>query len=184
MNWSPSIALDSRVQDYQRRRMDLRSDTYESAGSRSERETVFLRAVELLDPVITRVLSAFNDLMLASSGTIEGPVHDHSEGIEVRWLLSWPEQRRVKHRIEKSSGVDPITVRAHFGDGWTHGHLAGSVSGDWPMQVTSEADAERQWVIIWTIAEAELHYKIWASYHPWDVVPLPTGDQPPAAKWG
>ena len=184
MNWSTSIDLEARVEDYQRHLLDLRLDTYESADSRSEREVVFLGAVELLDPVVTRVLSEFNDLMLASSGTVEGPLYDRSEGIEVRWLLSWPEQRGVKHRLEESSGVDPITVRAHFGEGWTHGHLAGSVSGDWPMQVTSEADAERQGLIIWTIAETEFHYKIWESYHPWDVVPLPTGDLPPAAKWG
>lgn len=62
--------------------------------------------------------------------------------------------------------MDPITVRAHFGDGWTHGHLAGLVAGDWPMQVTSGEDAERQEMIIWTIAETELHQIIWASYHP------------------
>ncbi len=183
MNWSHSLALDARVEDYQRHLMDLRSDTYDSAYSRAERETVFLRAVELLNPVVTRVLSEFNDLMLASSGTIEGPLYDRAGGIEARWLLSWPEQRRVKHRVEESNGVDPITVRAHFGDGWTHGHLAGLVAGDWPMQVTSEEDAERQWMIIWTIAETELHQIIWASYHPWDVVPLPTSDRPPAAKW-
>ena len=178
MNWSQSIVLDARVQDYQRHLVDLRSDRYESAHSRSEREAVCLRAVELLDPVVRRGLSEFNDLMLASSGTIEGPLHDRTGGIEVRWVLSWPEQRRVKHRLEAGKRVDPITVRAHFDEGWTHGHLAGSVAGDWPMQVTSEEDAERQWMIIWTIAETELHQKIWASDHPWDVAPLPTGDEP------
>ena len=68
--------------------------------------------------------------------------------------------------------------------GWTLGHLAGLAAGHWPMQVTSQEDAERQWMIIRAIAETELHENIFASYHPWDVVPLPTGDRPPAAKWG
>ena len=184
MNLSQEFSPGARVEDYRRHLMDLRADTYESADSRAEREAVFVRAVELLDPVVTRVLSEFSDLMLASSGTVEGPLYDRGGGIEVRWELSWPEQRRVKHRLEEGSGVEPITVRAHFADGWTHGHLAGLVAGDWPMQVTSVQDAERQWVLIWAIAEAELHQKIWASHHPWDVVPLPTGDEPPAAKWG
>ena len=180
----PTEWLGLRAGDYQRHLMDLRTDSYQGAGPRPDREDVFHRAVHLLGPVAIEVLQRFNEVMLAGTGAIEGPVHGSERGLEARWELSWPQQRAAAHRMEPGKPVGPITIRAHFPDGWTHGHLAGSDAGDWPFQVTTEADARRQWVILWAIAENELHHRIWESYHPWDVVPLPTGDSPPAAKWG
>lgn len=180
----PSELPGPRAEDFRRHLMDLRTDTYEGARRRSEREDVFHRAVHLLSPVVTEVLARFNEAMLAGTGTIEGPVHDSGRDLEARWELSWQQQRAATHRIKPGKSVRPITIRAHFHDGWTHGHLAGRAAGDWPFQVTTEADARRQWIIVWAIAEAELHHRIFESHHPWDVVPLPTGDSPPAAKWG
>ncbi len=180
----PTDLQDLRAQDYQRHLMDLRTDTYEGARDRSEREDVFHQAVHLLSRVVAEVLQRFNEVMLSGAGRIEGPIVDSGQNLEARWELSWPQQRAATHRIEAGKAVRPITIRAHFHDGWTHGHLAGSDAGDWPFQVTTEADARRQWSILWAIAEAELHSRIFESYHPWDVVPLPSGDSPPAAKWG
>ena len=179
----PTDLLRLRAEDHQRHLMDLRTDTYEGAGPRSDREDVFNHAVRLLDPIVTEVLERFNEVMLAGSGTTQGPAYIRGRDLEVRWELSWPQQRSAAHRIEPGKAVWPITIRAHFHDGWTHGHLAGSATGDWPFQVTTEDDARRQRIILWVIAEAELHHRIFESYHPWDVVPLPTGDSPPAAKW-
>lgn len=179
----PTDLARLRAQDYQRHLMDLRTDSYEGAVPRSDREEVFNRAVRLLDPVVTEVLERFDEVMLADSGMIEGPAYIRGRDLEARWELSWPKQRSAAHRIEPGKPVGPITIRAHFHEGWTHGHLAGSAAGDWPFQVTTEADARRQWTIIWAIAESELHHRIFESHHPWDVVPLPTGGAPPAAKW-
>ena len=180
----PSESLGQRAEDFRRHLMDLRTDSYEGARRRSSREVVFHRAVHLLSPVVAEVLARFNEVMLAGVGALEGPVHDPGRTLEARWELSWPQQRAATHRIEPGKAVRPITIRAHFHHGWTHGHLAGLTAGDWPFQVTTEADARRQWNIVWAIAEAELHHRIFESYHPWDVVPLPTGGFPPAAKWG
>ena len=180
----PTDLQGQRAQDYQRHLMDLRSDSYEGARDRSEREDVFHQAISLLSPVVTEVLQRFKEVMLAGAGRIEGPVVDSGKNLEARWELSWAQQRAAANRTQSGKGVRPITIRAHFHDGWTHGHLAGSEAGDWPFQVTTAADAQRQRIILWAIAEAELHTRIFESYHPWDVVPLPTGDAPPAAKWG
>lgn len=180
----PTGLLELRARDYQRHLMDLRTDSYHGAHHRSDREQVFNQAVHLLDPVVDDVLERFNEVMLDGAGTIQGPIDGSGENREVRRQLSWPQQQAAKHRLEPGKTVRPITIRAHFYDGWTHGHLAGSDAGDWPFQVTTEADARRQWIILWAIAEVELHHRIFESYHPWEVVPLPTGDSPPAAKWG
>ena len=173
-----------RAEDFQRHLMDLRTDTYEGARRRSEREDVFHRAVLLLGPVVTEVLAGFNEVMLEGTGTIEGPVHDSGTRLEARWELSWPQQRAAEHRIEPGRTVRPITIRAHFHHGWTHGHLAGCDTGDWPFQVTTEADARRQWPIVWAIAEAELHHRIFESNHPWEVVPLPHRRLPTRSQVG
>ena len=180
----PTGFLELRARDYQRHLMDLRTDSYHGARHRSDREQVFNQAVHLLNPVVHDVLERFNEVMLDGDGTIDGPIHEPGGNLEVRWQLSWPQQQAATHRLEPGKTVRPITIRAHFYDGWTHGHLAGSDAGDWPFQVTTETDARRQWIILWAIAEVELHHRIFESYHPWDVVPLPTGDSPPAAKWG
>ena len=180
----PTDSLRVRAEDFRRHLLDLRTDTYQGAGHRSDREAVFHEAVDLIAPVVTEVLKRFNDVMLAGTGTIGGPIRVSGRNLVARWELSWPKQRAACHRIEPGKVVGPITIRAHFPEGWTHGHLAGSDAGDWPFQVTTRDDARRQWMTLWAIAENELHYRIWESYHPWAVVPLPTGDSPPAAKWG
>lgn len=183
---APSIdILRARAEDYQRHLIDLRTDSYEGAEDRADRAAVFRAAAAALEPVALAVLGAFNEVMLAGTGDIASSLVEFDDGgLEARWELSWPGQRAATHRLEPGKPVGPVTIRAHLPIGWTHGHLSGSDAGHWPMQVVGAADAERQWLTLWSIAEMDLHHRIWESRHPWDVVPLPTGDAEPAAKWG
>ncbi len=136
-----------RVEDLFRHLEDLRTNSFEGAGPRAERVELFRRAVELLGPVARLILEEAN---------------------AARWELSWPEQRAAAN-IRGGDGVPPVQVVAWFAAGFTHPHLVGSRTGDWPLQVTSQADAERQEPIVRAIVEAELHQRIFEGG--WRIVP-------------
>lgn len=166
---------ESRVADFARHLSDLRGGSYEGSSERPDKERVFRRAVDLLAPVATRVLSLFNAAMLSSKGEVSdsGVLQASDGGLSREWRLSWPGQREAHRRTGPAGPIQPIIVRAHFPSGWTHGHLAGSVMGNWPLQVLDAADAERQEPILWVIAEAELHERIFETVQPWTSVPTP-----------
>jgi hypothetical protein len=71
-------------------------------------------------------------------------------------------------------------VVAWFAAGFTHPHLAGSRAGDWPLQVTSQADAERQETIVRAIVEAEVHQRIFEGG--WRILPGYTRRSGPAGE--
>jgi hypothetical protein len=73
--------------------------------------------------------------------------------------------------------LHPVTISAVFPAGFTHPHLvaggpvnprAASLTA-WPMQITSPEDAEHHRPLLWAIATAEVHDRIYQSS--WRVVP-------------
>jgi hypothetical protein len=150
-----------RTEDLFRHLDDLRTDSYEGAGPRAERNDVFRRATELLDPVVTAILDEVNARLLDGTGTVtHAPAaSDGSGGLAARWTLSWPAQ------VER--GVDPVEVVAWYGAAFSHGHLSGASLGHWPLQVTSAADAARQDPIVRAIVEAELHQRVFDAKGDW-----------------
>jgi hypothetical protein len=168
---------ESRAADFARHLGDLRGGSYEGSAAREDKERTFRHAVDLLAPVAVRVLTAFNETLLAKAGDVSdgGVLQSPDGGLAREWHLSWPGQREAQRRTGPPGPIRPIVVRAHFPPGWTHGHLGGSVVGNWPLQIIDEADAERQELVIWAIAEAEFHERIYESVHPWAAVPAPVG---------
>ena len=67
--------------------------------------------------------------------------------------------------------LQPVTISAVFPPGFTHPHLVAGGPVDpraasltaWPLQVTSREDAEQQRPVLWAIATAELHDRIYQS---------------------
>jgi hypothetical protein len=173
---SPSSGADAtvlRTEDLFRHLDDLRTHSYEGAGPRAQRDEVFRRAAALLDPVVTVILDEVDAAVLDGTGEVtREPVgSDGRDGLVARWSLSWPAQR--------DRGADPVAVVAWFGAAFTHGHLAGSSLGHWPLQVVDAADAERQAPIVRAIVEAELHQRVFDAT--WRVIPSYTRRYPDAA---
>lgn len=151
-----------RVVDLFRHLDDVRLRSYEGVGPRDERNQVFRRAVELLDPVVTRILEETRATFLDGEGEVrhDPPTDDGQNGLVARWELTWPAQQGAVNRHEppeSASPVPPVRVIAWFGAAFTHGHLCGQTAGQWPLQVLDTEDAERQDAIVRAIVEAELH---------------------------
>jgi len=163
-----------RVEDVFRHLEDLRTNSFEGVGPRAERVELFRRGVELLGPLVRRILEEADAAFLDGTGEVRehGLNQDPEGGWTARWELTWPAQRQAAN-IRGGDGVAPVQVVAWFAAGFTHPHLAGSRAGDWPLQVTSQADAERQEPIVRAIVEAELHQRIFEGS--WRIVPGFTG---------
>jgi hypothetical protein len=160
-------AQPPRTEDVFRHLEDLRTDTYEGAHDWPDRVAVFRRAVELLDPLVKRVLDETNAALLDGTGTVQQHVGEDADGgVYAHWYLSWPAQRTATAR--DGAHVQPIQVIATFARGTTHPHWTGTTAGMWPCQVIDEVDAARQEPIIRAIAEAE-HQRIFDGT--WRVVP-------------
>jgi hypothetical protein len=159
-----------RAEDLYRHLDDLRTDSYEGARPRAERVELYRRAVALLNPVVRRVLEEADAAFLAGAGEISehGPSEDGG-GWTASWELSWPEQQAATPVRGEHDRVGPVQVIAWFAAGFTHPHLAGSSLGHWPLQVTDEADAERQEPIVRAIVEAELHQRVFEGS--WKILP-------------
>jgi hypothetical protein len=166
-------ATPPRTEDLFRHLDDLRTNSYEGAGPRADRDEVFRRATALLDPVVTAILDEADAALLDGTGEVVGEpaAGDGRGGLVARWSLSWPAQREL--------GVDPVTVVAWYGATFTHGHLAGASLGHWPLQVADAADAERQAPIVRAIVEAELHQRVLDAT--WRVIPSYTRRYPDEA---
>ncbi len=162
------------AEDVLRHCRDLQTGTYEGASG-GAREEVFGQAVDLLAPVIRAVLLEADCDLLAGTGTITavGPGPDGHGGTEAVFELSWPAQREAS-QTRSGRPLAPVRVMARFGAGTQHPHLAGSRAptdppGDYPMQVTNPADADRQRPNIAAIVEAELHARIFDGG--WQIIP-------------
>jgi hypothetical protein len=136
--------------------------------------------VQLVTPVIREVLQQADRELLAGTGTVA--VHDvrpdgHG-GSEAVFELSWPAQRAVEG-TRSGRPLEPVRVMARFGAGTQHPHLSGTrpataPPGDYPLQVTSPADAERQRSAVAAIVEAELHARIFDGG--WQIIPAAEQD--------
>jgi hypothetical protein len=161
-------------EDILRHCRDLKTRTYEGAAG-DARQEVYRRAVELITPVVRHALEQTNADLLDATGEIEvvGPRPDGNGGTETVFSLSWPAQRSADE-TRSGAPVEPVRVIARFGAGTQHPHLSGTrpVSappGDYPLQVTSVADAERQRGNVSAIVEAELHVRIFEGG--WRIIP-------------
>jgi hypothetical protein len=165
------------VEGIRRHLEDLREQAYEGASG-VERNARYTAAFDLLTPVAVDVLQGVNAFLLGGTGdvSVEAPGPDGHDGLIGSWRLTWPELSEASNRMN-GAALRPVTVSAIFPPGFTHPHLvaggpvnprAASVLA-WPMQVTSAKDAEAQRPLLWAIAAAELHDRIYQST--WRIVP-------------
>ena len=165
-----------RVPDFARHLGDLADDAYEGARDRGEREAVFRQAVDLLDPVVRDVLTELDTLYLGGVGQVGFSWVPDAAGLQATWSISWAKHEAATRRpkLDGPPRVDPIQISVIFPPGWTHGHIKGSHVGHWPLQVLDQSDAERQYEVIWAVAEAELHEWIYTAERPWESIdPMP-----------
>jgi hypothetical protein len=156
---------------------DLREDSYEGVTG-PEREARYRTAFDLLSPIARDVLAELNTSLLRGTGevSIQTPVPDGHSGLIGSWTLNWPELQKARNRIS-GKALRPVTISAVFLAGFTHPHLAAGDLVDpraeslmaWPMQVTTEADAAGQQPLLWAIAIAELHDRVYQSS--WRIIP-------------
>src|SRR5205814_9266499 len=99
-------------------------------------------------------------------------------GLLGSWDLTWPALEQARSRFT-GKALPPVQLFAMFPRGFTHPHLAlfdldgpRRCVASWPMQVTSAADAERQEVVLWGIAEAEVHERTFAADLNWRLLRL------------
>jgi hypothetical protein len=130
---------------------DLRDGNHGTAVTREDKERVFERAVELIDPVARRALDEANADLLLGTGEVvaSGVTRSREGGLNAMWSLTWPQQR--------DCGEQPIAVVAHFGRDFHHPHLRGNTVGDWPLNVFDESDAAGQLDTMRVIAAADAH---------------------------
>jgi hypothetical protein len=156
---------------------DLRQNAYEGASG-ADRHALYVAAFELLTPVGVEVLQQVSASLLRGNGEVlvRAPRPDSDGGSIGSWLLTWLELRQSTSRFT-GNALQPVTISAVFPAGFTHPHLVGdgpvspraaSVTA-WPMQVTSRDDAELHRPVLWAIATAELHDRIYQSS--WQIIP-------------
>ncbi|MEU6718122.1 hypothetical protein ABZ897_42210 [Nonomuraea sp. NPDC046802] len=138
---------------------DLRDGTHGQAVSREDKEHVFDRAVELLDPVARTALEEINTDLLLGTGEVvaSGITRSREGGLNAMWSLTWPEQQE--------SGNQPIAIVAHYGTDFLHPHLRGNTVGDWPLNIFDQADAEAQLNVLRAIAAADTHNLVFQETH-------------------
>jgi len=156
---------------------DLRGNAYEGASG-ADRYAIYIAAFELLTPVALDVLQLINASLLRGTGdvSVRAPGTDGNGGQIGSWLLTWPELAEATSRLT-GKALDPVTISAVFPPGFTHPHLVAGGPVDpraaslaaWPMQVTSPEDAEQHRPVLWAIATAEVHDRIYQST--WRVIP-------------
>lgn len=136
---------------------DLRDGVHGDAVTREDKETLFARTVELLDPLARRVLAELNTDLLLDTGTVAGSSRDDDGGLVAEWSLTWPAQTDAR--------VGPVVIRAHYGRNFHHPHLGGATVGEWPLNVFSAEQAQTELPTLRAIAAADLHNRVFeASY--------------------
>jgi len=156
---------------------DLRGNAYEGASG-ADRYPLYIAAFKLLTPIALDVLQQVNASLLRGTGdaSVREPGPDGNGGQIGSWLLTWPELAEATSRLTGKE-LEPVTISAVFPPGFTHPHLvaggpvaplAASLAA-WPMQVTSPEDAEHHRPVLWAIATAEVHDRIYQSS--WKVIP-------------
>jgi hypothetical protein len=156
---------------------DLRENAYEGASG-ADRHARYVAAFELLTPVAVGVLQQVSASLLRGKGevSVNAPAPDGNGGFIGSWLLSWQELSQSSSRLT-GKALQQVTISAVFPPGFTHPHLVAGGPVDpraaslaaWPMQVTSPEDAEQHRPVLWAIATAEVHDRIYQSS--WRVIP-------------
>jgi hypothetical protein len=161
-----------RADDLIRHLRDLRTGTYEGAKSRSAKETIYRRGIELITPIVRAILEEANALFLEGTGEIQvrGPMDDGAGGLETHFELSWPEQKEAQVTYGRNKPLEPVRIIVNYSQNFLHPHLSGSATGYWPFQVITESDAERQQSILAAIVELELHQRIYET--DWRILPV------------
>ncbi|BFV55059.1 hypothetical protein KCMC57_up01630 [Kitasatospora sp. CMC57] len=72
-----------------------------------------------------------------------------TDGVFAAWRLSWAEQRET--------GIQPITLLAHYGAGFHHPHVRGATVGEWPLNVFTDEQAAAEVPTLRAIVTADLH---------------------------
>ncbi len=137
--------------------VDLRDGTHGGSTSRHAKETHFARAVDLLAPIARQTLDEINSHLLLNTGRVlaTGLQRESDGSMSASWNLVWPEQQKA--------GVDPVTIYAYYGIGFTHPHLRGATVRDWPLNVFNVHDAADQLPILRAIATSDLHNLVFQS---------------------
>jgi hypothetical protein len=156
---------------------DLKGNAYEGASG-ADRQALYVAAFTLLTPVAVDVLQQVNVSLLHGTGevSVRAPAPDGNGGQIGSWLLTWKELAQASSRLT-GKALQPVTISAVFPPGFTHPHLVAGGPVDpravslaaWPMQVTSPEDAEQHRPVLWAIATAEVHDRIYQST--WRVIP-------------
>jgi hypothetical protein len=130
---------------------DLRDLQHGDATSRPDKELLFTRAVELLDPYARQALEEINTHLLLGTGEVatEGVGRSVESGATAVWSLSWPGQR--------AASIKPVTIRAFYGRGFHHPHLQGGTVGEWPLNVFTAEQAAAELPTLRAIATADMH---------------------------
>ena len=165
------------IDGLRRHLQDLEQDAYEGASGHG-REARYVTAFELLSPVATDVLQEINASLLRGTGdvSVQAPGPDGHGGMIGSWVLTWSQLAEATNRFT-GAALDPVMIGAIFPAGFTHPHLVvgGRVNPRapaimaWPMQITSLEDAEQHRQVLWAIATAEVHDRIYQSS--WRVIP-------------
>jgi hypothetical protein len=153
--------------------VDLRDGTHGGVGPRDEKEGLFVRAAEWLDPVARQVLTETDEVVLRSTGEIsDSGLERETDGTLFRaWTLGWPEQA--------ARGLDPVTLRAWFGGGFHHPHLRGATVHDWPLNVYAESDARDLLPVLRSVVVADLHNLVFEA--DWRIIPAAGATPGPGA---
>ena len=155
---------------------DLRTNSYEGvAGPDGERP--YRTAFQLLSPVATGVLREVNERLLGGTGDVatRTPRPDGQGGLIGSWTLSWKALHETRNRMT-GAALSPVTISAAWPSGFLHPHLVAGGAVDpraesmqaWPLQITSEQEAAQLEPLLWALAAAEVHDRIYQST--WRVV--------------
>jgi hypothetical protein len=112
-----------------------------------------------------------SDRLLDGKGRIDLIETDtEEEGLATSWNLRWPEQEAAFLK-RTDQPLKPVTVVGRLRPAHIHGHFGSSYFGDWPMQITSPADARRQAPLILSSGEAEIHQRVFEAGGAWHLIP-------------
>jgi hypothetical protein len=142
---------------------DLRDGTHAGVADRADKERMFRRALDLLDPVARQALGEVDEALLEHTGEIrdDGLEHTGDGTLSRSWRLSWPQQRE--------RGIAPVTLTAWFGGGFHHPHLRGGTVHDWALNVYDEPDARGLLPVLRGIVAADVHNLIFQA--DWRIIP-------------
>jgi hypothetical protein len=165
------------IEGLKRHLKDLQENKYEGTAG-AERQRQYATAFDLLTPVALGVLRDMNALLLAGGGEVsaQSPAPDGQGGLIGSWILTWPQLLKARNRMT-GKPLPPVTLSAVFPAGFVHPHLVAGGRVDpgaasltaWPMQVVSAADANRHQQLLWALAAAEVHDRIYQSS--WQIIP-------------